>query len=292
MATKPAILRFVTHPRLEAALRAVLIVAIVIAGWRVGRSYVELIGEWRQLAQPASSTRSSASKLDSMAAVLPLAGQWSFSESEWNLRTESKSARDVKVFFESLAKSPASETDAQLPDLDDELAELIGKFQIQPIERNGNQIYSLDLAGMKAQLVVRNVGGRHKSVGFAVAYTPGDGTWQLATFTPRAATSTLETEIPHLLPLPAEARRSGGRFDDDGRLLMELAELHSSADAIISTWKNAGWEVRPSGMGGPEDFSYLCARGDEVVYAWSADPRDALESLMLVRTPDEADTKP
>jgi hypothetical protein len=34
----------------------------------------------------------------------------------------------------------------------------------------------------------------------------------------------------------------------------------------------------------------LCARGDEVIYVWSADPPDALKNLMLVRTPTGPDT--
>ncbi len=292
MTERASPLRFVTHPRLVAAIRAALILAIVIAGWRVGWSYVRLFAEWRQLARPASSTRAPARHLDSMAAVLPLAGQWSFSELDWNMRTESKSGRDVATFFESLATSPAAETDEQLPDVDDELAELMDRFHVQPVERNGNKIYSLDRPDLKAQLVVRNVGGRDKTIGFGVAYSQADGSWQLVAFTPRASTASHEAAAPHLLPLPAEARRSGGRFGDDGRLLMELVELRSGADAILSTWKNAGWDVRPSGMGGPEDFSYLCARGDEVVYAWSADPPGALEDLMLVRTPGGSDTKP
>ena len=72
---------------------------------------------------------------------------------------------------------------------------------------------------------------------------------------------------------------------------MEFVSLHSDADTLVSSWKTAGWEVRPSGLGNPGSFSYLCARGDEVVYAWSADSPDALENLMLVRTPDAKDTK-
>jgi hypothetical protein len=292
MTAKPSILRFVTHPRLIAAIRTVLILAIVIAGWRVGRSYVALFTEWRQLGRPVSGPRAAAGRLDAMPAVLPLAGQWTFAELDWTARTESKSAQEVDAFFDSMAQSPLTDTDGQLPDLDGELVDLINNFQIKPVERGGNQIYSLDQPDLKAQLVVRSVGGRDKIVAFAVAYSQADGHWQLAKFTPRVSTTTSDATTPHLLPLPAAARRSGGRYDDGGRLLMELVELDSNADALLSAWKIAGWDVRPSGMGGPDDFSYLCAREDEMVYAWSAHPRNALKNLMLVRSPAASDTKP
>jgi hypothetical protein len=263
----------------------------MIAGWRVGRSYIRLFGEWQRLAQPPVSSRAAAGKLDSMGVVLPLAGQWSFSESDWNMQSQSKSAQEVAALFESQASSPATETDEQLPNVDEKLADLMNKFLIRPVARKGNQIYSLDRTDLKAQLVVRNVGGRDKTVGFAVAYLQSDGNWQLAAFTPRTSTASREATVAHLLPLPAGARRSGGRFGDDGRLLLELVDLKTNAGSMLSTWKGEGWEVRPSGMGGPEEFSFLCARGDEVVYAWSADPSDALESLMLVRAPAASDTK-
>jgi hypothetical protein len=52
----------------------------------------------------------------------------------------------------------------------------------------------------------------------------------------------------------------------------------------------AGWEVRESGLAEPGEFSYLAVRGDERIYAWSADPAGAMRNLMLVRTPDVANT--
>jgi len=57
-------------------------------------------------------------------------------------------------------------------------------------------------------------------------------------------------------------------------------------------WKEDGWEVRPSGLMGSDAFSFLCARGPDVVYAWSADPAESLKNLMLVRTANPSDTRP
>jgi hypothetical protein len=95
-----------------------------------------------------------------------------------------------------------------------------------------------------------------------------------------------------LLPLPAGAHRSGGRFADDGRVLLELISLDSTADKLVADWKKAGWQIRPSGIANPADFSVLCARGNDTVYAWSGDPHDSLQNLMLVNTPTPADTSP
>jgi hypothetical protein len=95
---------------------------------------------------------------------------------------------------------------------------------------------------------------------------------------------------PFLLPLPAGAARVGGRFADDGHALLELITLSSTANQLIATWNAAGWEIRPAGFGAAAEFRYLCARGDQVIYAWSADEPGALQNLMLVRAPSNADT--
>lgn len=292
MIARDSLIRFVNNTRLLSLVRFVLIVAIMIAGWRVGRSYVALFSEWRQLARPPVTMQSSASKLDSMAVVLPLAGQWSFSELDCGFRTEAVPANEIDACFKSMCTLPVVGTGDQLPDVDEKLVDLIEKFQLKPVERDGNQIYSLHRPDLKAQLVVRNIAGRDKTIAFAVAYSQSDGRWQLVDFSPHAMTANQGAATDHLLPLPVEARRSGGRFADDGQILLELISLNSSADAITTTWKDAGWEVRSSGMGGPDEFSYLCARGDEVIYAWSADPLHALQNLMLVRAPKSKDTNP
>jgi hypothetical protein len=292
MIARDSLVRFVKSTRLQGVVRIVLIVAIVVVGWRVARSYVALFSEWRQLARPPVTMQSSASQLDSMAAVLPLAGQWSFSELDCSFRTQLITGEEVDACFKSMADLPVAGSGDQFPDVDEKLADLIEKFQLKPVERDGSRIYNLNRAEVKAQLVVRTVDGRDRTVAFAVAYSQSDGRWQLVDFSPHSTTANQGATTDHLLPLPAEARRSGGRFADDGQILLELISLNSNADAITAKWKDAGWEVRSSGMGGPDEFSYLCARGDEVIYAWSADPLDTLQNLMLVRAPKSKDTSP
>ena len=264
---------------------------VVAAACYMSYGFGKLWAEWRQATQPVAARDSMAADLNSMAAIVPLAGQWSFAELDWNLRSSIVATEDVAARLETLAASTGGDAAKQLPDLNEELVELATGLKIRPVERGGNQIYALDRSDLKARLVVRMVAGRPKVIALAAAYPQSDNQWQLLECTPRGSTGNSDAAAPHLVPLPEGAERNGGRFADDGRLLLELISLHSNADALLSTWRNAGWEVRPSGMGGPDDFSYLCARGDEVVYAWSADPHDALENLMLVRTPGGSDTK-
>ena len=88
------------------------------------------------------------------------------------------------------------------------------------------------------------------------------------------------------MPLPAGTVRVGGRFAEDGHALLELITLNATAAEVLSTWKAAGWEVRPISSATVDDFRYLCVRGDNVVYAWSADEPSSIQNLMLVRTPN------
>ena len=98
--------------------------------------------------------------------------------------------------------------------------------------------------------------------------------------------------VPHLLPLPTGATRSGGRYDDAGQLIMEFVSLDTTADELTKSWKAAGWEVRPSGFGDGHEFSYLCGRVRRNDLRLDADPANSLKNLMLVRSPAAADTNP
>jgi hypothetical protein len=219
-------------------------------------------------------------------------GQWAFDELDWNLKSQLVERNTLDSELEQLGKSPLSKLDPQLPEADPELIELISAMNIQPVERAGDLVYRIDRRDMRAALIIRKSGDLSKTVACAMAYPASGSTWQLYVFTPKQATGDSKSAAPHLLPLPAEVRRSGGRFADDGRVLLELISLDSTTEKLLADWKAAGWEIRPSGIANPSDFSVLCARGNEVVYAWSADPHDSLKNLMLVRTPATADTGP
>ncbi len=255
------------------------------------------LGRWWALARhaipPIETHSRDATDLDPLAAALPLGGQWAFDELDWSIKSELIETGALAAEFERLGKAPLSKMDPQLPDTDPDLIDLITAMRIQPIERAGDEVYRVDRPDLRAELITRKVAEQSKTVAFAMAYPAGDDIWQLYVATPKQTIADhSRSAAPHLLPLPAGASRSGGRFADDGRVLLELISLDSTADKLLADWKAAGWEVRPSGLADPADFSVLCARGKEVVYAWSADPHDSLKNLMLVHTPTPADTSP
>jgi hypothetical protein len=274
--------------RLARGFRGVLWILIVAASFYVACVYGRLWVEWRKATQPSEAM--AASEPNMLAPALPLDGPWSFARLDWNIRTQFVSRDDIDARFEALATSPGGAGDVQLPNVSSELVQFAENLRLRPVERNGNQVYRFERSNLIAQLVARIVEGKPKVVAAAAALPANGDEWQFLEFTPAATKAEFSPRDEHLLPLPAGARRDGGRFADDGRPLLELISLASNADELFSTWKNAGWEVRPTGMGDPEAFSYLCARGDEVIYAWSADRRDSLRNLMLVHTPSTTDT--
>ncbi len=270
------------------ALTALVVAAACYLAFGFGRLWAER----RAATQPVSAAQLEAGDENPLAAAMPLAGLWSFDELDWNLRSDFVDNKDIAARFEALAAQPAEASDRPLPDTDPELIDLIETLQIRPVERAGNQVYLLDRRDLKAELISRLVAGRPKTVALAVAYPQNGETWQLFEFTPRLAAENSSASDQHLVPLPAGARRSGSRHGDGGQLLMEFVSLEASAEELLAAWQDAGWEARPSGLGGPDDFSYLCARGDEVIYVWSANSQGPLKNLMLVRTPSPENTSP
>lgn len=272
------------RPRGLDVFRMVLIVVTLIAAIYVARGYVRLFSQWCQSGRATVANSETTEVAGSMAPLLPTAGQWSFADLQWDLQSQEIEIREIGARFESLSSLAAPEHVDELPDAGEELFDLVELLDLQPVEQDGNQVYRIDRRNLKGLLVVRKVGEASKAIAIAGAYPLESGRWQLVELTPRRSEKANDAATEHLLPLPAGAKRSGGRFGADGQLLLELVSLESNADALTSSWKEAGWEVRASGLGGRDAFSFLCARGDEVIYVWSASPRDALDRLMLVRT--------
>jgi hypothetical protein len=275
------------------ALRIGIIAAIVAAGSYAAYSCGRWLAEWRRMNTASAATQPvSTADLSPLAAALPLAGPWSFAGLDWNVQSHLVDVDDLEARFQALAASSADVAAGELPDVNRELVDLIAVLQIHPVEHAGNHIYRLNRADVKAVLVARRAEGLLKTVALAVAYPHTAGQWQLFVLTPPVAATTSAAGKLHLLPLPPDARRSGARHADDGKLLLEFVSLNSTAADVIAQWQQAGWQVRPSGMGEPADFSFLCSRGNDLIYAWSASPGDRLQNVMLVRTAAPADTKP
>jgi len=255
----------------------------------VAYGYGQLFAEWRQAAAgPVAPAKTTAFELNPMMGSLPLEGPWIFADLEWDLRSTIVNAKDVDAKLDALRVPPSGEL-KNFPDASLELLELIQSLPLQPVELSGCQLYAISRSGLKAQLLLRKVEGSTKVLTCAGGFAQDNQHWQMFELAPRAASIHSAEHESHLLPLPAGAVRRGGRFADDGRLLLELISLGTDSDSLITAWRGAGWEVRPSGLGVEGGFSYLCARGNDVIYAWSADPSESLQSLMLVRSPTDAE---
>jgi hypothetical protein len=268
-----------------AILTTTFVICCVFA-YRMG----QFVSHWRHAKNADAIVRADSTALGSLSPTLPLAGLWSFDELDWNMRSEWASEEKLSAkFAEFAAKAPVL-ADDELPDADQEFLTIASTLGIKSTERDGKRIYQLSRPGLQIQWITRDVKGTAKSCAFAAAYVSVDNRWQVFEFTPRAKEVAGASQATHLLPLPADAHRDGGRFADNGRVEMEFVSLASTADSLIRGWVAAGWEVRESGLAEPGEFSYLAVRGNETIYAWSSDPANSMRNLMLVRTPDVANT--
>jgi len=271
------------------AILVAAVIACCVSAYRLG----QLVSNWQHPADAAALRRADATDLASLSPTMPLAGLWSFDELDWTMRSEWTSENELAARFAAIATKQPGLADPELPDADAEFLTLAAALGVRLTEREGRRIYKLSRPGLEAQWITRDVAGKTKSCGFAVAYPSIDDQWQLFEFTPKSLDEkSAAGQASHLLPLPQDAHRDGGRFADDGRVLMEFVSLDSTADSLVRDWNAAGWDVRANEMAEPGEFSYLAVRGQETIYAWSADPATAMRNLMLVRTPAGADTGP
>jgi hypothetical protein len=279
-----------TSSRAARAIRFIVTAAIVAAACYLAYGFGRLWAQWRQASLPRAVVQASNGDASMMAPPLPLAGHWAFGELDWNLRSNAVNRADITARFDALAETRADATDDNLDDVAERLVELARDLRIEPTEHGDCRLYRADRPEFKAQLVVRSRSDRLQLISLAAAFPKQGDQWQLVEFKPASATKNKQTSVPFLLPLPAGAERDGGRYADDGRVLLEFVTVDATADELIDQWKSTGWEVRPSGLGGAGDFSNLCRRGNEVIYAWSPDERSALRRVMLVRSPSASDT--
>jgi hypothetical protein len=295
MPTNPTTIRSKTTRRGFAVARRILGVAFVatacFGAFRLGR----LWADWRGVSQTSFVPAAVTAQIEAAHAALPLAGHWTFADSDWDFKSRTVAAEQIDDELAAVADSFALDVAPQSTAASQELVEYIRRLDLEPVERDGNQIYRLDRRDLKAVLVVREFADHRPSVAAAFACRQARGAWELFELSPHSSASGALSAANDLLPLPTSATRNGGRFADGGQLLMELVTLDDrahSAKELLASWHAAGWDVRPSGLAAAGSFSYLCRRGGEVVYAWSADSHDALQNLMLVRTPAPADTGP
>jgi len=277
------------YPRIARCVRFTLLSIVVVALCFVSYNVGRLWHGWRHVTRGPAVPESP--EFAALLGPTSLAGQWTFANLDWSFRSQVVPHAELTTKFDAAANSSADNSASQLPDLNEELIDLARRLHVEPVIRGENHIYAYDRPNFKGQLVVRSVAGRTKAAALIAAFPKEGDQWQVFEFTPRTVAVAHADDLAHLVPLPASARRTGGRFSDDGQILLELITLDSNNDALVSLWKHNGWEVRPAEFAGPDDFCYLCARGKEVVYAWSANPRSSLRNLMLVRTSAQPDVQ-
>ena len=256
--------------------------------YRLGDTYAE----WRKVANQRPTRQSVTPAVAAFAtAMMPLAGSWSFDDLDWNINSTKVSTDNVAARFEAFSNSTVGANPAMLPDVSDQFLTVAANLQITPVEHAGNKLYKLDRPEIKGQLVTRDVAGRAKIVSMTAA-TPGENDeWLFYELTPRQATARSNKPVDHLLPLPANAKRGGGKYGLDGEVLLELISLDTNANDLLGSWHIAGWDIHETGLGDGTAFSYLVVRGNDTIYVWSADAKDSLHNLMLVRNPGSGDTE-
>jgi hypothetical protein len=277
------------HPRIARCARFMLLSIVVAALCFVSYNAGRLWHDWRHTSRTSAVPESP--QFEALLGPPSLAGQWTFANLNWSLRSQVVPHAELTAKFEASVNSIADKSASQMPDLNAELIDLARRLHVEPVIRGENQIYAYDRPNFKGQLVVRSVAGRTKAASLVAAFPKEGDQWQVFEFTPRTAAVAHADDLSHLVPLPSSAQRDGGRFSDDGHILLELITLESNDEALVSLWKHNGWEVRKAEFAGPDDFCYLCARRTEVVYAWSANPRGSLRNLMLVRTSAQPDVQ-
>ena len=169
-----------------------------------------------------------------------------------------------------------------------ELAALGDSLQLETDDATSVRRYRVDRPDFQAQLVVDQSEAGERIRDMAVAIRQEDGDWQLMEFLPESVSEKSPSAESRLMPLPGGAKLEASRLDADGNPLLELVSTETTAQDLIQLWQNAGWTVRAANLGREGNFSYLCARGESVVYAWTADDAQRIENLMLVLAPEDA----
>ena len=280
-----------TERPLVRRIRLTLLWAVVALACFVAYRLGDVYAGWRETANQRPTQQCLTPADGAFAtAMMPLAGSWSFDDLDWDINSAKLSPAEVAARFEAFSNSTVGTNVEALPDVSDQFLTLAANLEIIPVHHAGNKVYKLDRPEIKGQLVTREAAGRAKIVSMTAATPSENEAWLFYELTPRAAAAKATNPVDHLLPVPANAKREGGKYGANGEPLLELISLDTNADDLLSAWRAAGWDMHETGLGDANAFSYLAARGNDTIYVWSSDAKDSLHNLMLVRNPDSGDT--
>ena len=217
--------------------------------------------------------------------LMPAAGHWSFADTELSIEQTWCSQQELTQRLENLYAiddSPGgSGRDA---------SELVALAKLNGATRtNCKAGWAWTFEDSQLQLCLVTTNSKTPQLKAAAFAMRGNERWQLTILKPQPPLD------DHLLPLPvdtmtadvltAETQATCVRRGEDGELQMELISTTLSDEQLLAHWRRCGWEVRHTSWGAADSFSYLCARGDEVVYAWS-DGTLGRRTLMLTTATD------
>ena len=202
--------------------------------------------------------------------LMPSSGYWSFTDTALSIR---KIDCDDAALESQLEKLLAVDNASAAAGRD--ASHLVAIAQSNGATRSdcpAGVCWTFDHSNLRLRLVTSD-SDNPALIAAAVAIRAA-GQWQLTMLQPRQQRS------DHLLPLPADASTICTRRTESGQLQMELVSTTGSSEHLLSQWEAGGWEIRQTPWGTADSFSYVCARGDLVVYAWSDSTADS-RTIML-----------
>jgi hypothetical protein len=219
-------------------------------------------------------TRNSGTAKSSLGANLILAnGAWSFDGS--SLTTQRITCDEAQLAIELKAANSWSAEDNSLRYNASELVQLAKDNGATRTTCLAGSMWSIDSPLQRVRLVTTR--SDNVLVGAIVA-SRTDSNWEVLTVAAKAFSS-----HEHLLPMSSNCQTQCTRRGRDGWVQMEIISTCLSGKQLLAIWKNDDWQIRHTGWGSADSFSYLCVRGTETIYAWS-DSTEGRRTVMLSRS--------
>lgn len=191
-------------------------------------------------------------------ALMPTEGYWSFPETGLSV---AQFVCETSELQEHLNLSSMTNAKANADFDASELVELAASSGATRVDSESGTLWSHENRDIKVRLLTSEA-SPPMLIGAVVAMRDGDQ-WQLVSLSPK------QNQTTHLLAMPTDATTTCTRRSPAGDLQMELITTSEPNERLIRRWVDDGWEVQHTPWGDAESFSYLCARGEEVIYAWA-----------------------
>ena len=212
--------------------------------------------------------------------ISPTAGYWSFTDSDLAVQKSTCSQDELRQQMERLIA-----IDVNTKSLNHDASHLVA------LAKSNGAIGSDCQAGLawsfqnhELQLLLITTDSDSPRLIAAACASKNGERWELTTLKPERHVD------DHLLPLPTDAKICCNRRSNTGLLQMELVSTSRTAEQLLDLWQRSGWTVQHTPWGPADSFSYLCARDEEVIYAWT-DSTTGSRSIMLTNATPEQENK-